>query len=295
MVIGVKGAGITTQVNKLCEKYKLDSLALKDIFLAKMKEEKEKRKRRRLLDRGFKALPPPEEGEEPPIDEEIENDPEEFDMEAHYKELFKMSMDANKGLIVDGTWNGFAEDSTIPADGPGYANLLIDSRRSPEVVIVLNCKEQESFKRLIDEEATKKEYDRLMEERTERIKKEREAARKEKEQEILDGQKDEEEKSPEEKKQEFDEAMAKWEEDRDAEEEANDEADEEKPDMEKMMADQKEKITQQREADEAFLEEFKATLQEKGIPVIDDIRTDISADFVFIKLIEKLKNHFSLR
>ena len=50
-----------------------------------MKTEKDKRKRLRLLNRGFKAIPPPEEGEEQQIDEEIENDPEDFDKEAHEK------------------------------------------------------------------------------------------------------------------------------------------------------------------------------------------------------------------
>jgi hypothetical protein len=46
-----------------------------------MEEEKNERKRLRLLNRGFRPLPPAEEGEEPPKDEEIENDPDDFDKE----------------------------------------------------------------------------------------------------------------------------------------------------------------------------------------------------------------------
>jgi hypothetical protein len=46
----------------LCDKYKLSEFKLKDEFLAKMKSEKEIRKRRRLLDRGF--VPPPAMSEE---------------------------------------------------------------------------------------------------------------------------------------------------------------------------------------------------------------------------------------
>lgn len=43
------------------------------------------------------------------------------------------------------------------------------------------------------------------------------------------------------------------------------------------MAKQKEVITAQMETDLAFLQELADALREKGIPVIDDIRTDTSA------------------
>ena len=47
-------------------------------------EKKEKRKRARLLNRGFRPPPPAEEeGMEPPADPEIEDDPEDFDREGH--------------------------------------------------------------------------------------------------------------------------------------------------------------------------------------------------------------------
>jgi hypothetical protein len=61
---------------------------LKESYLVKLKEEKEKRKRRRLLNRGFRPLQPPdEEGGEPPLDPEIEDDPDDFDKEAHEREV----------------------------------------------------------------------------------------------------------------------------------------------------------------------------------------------------------------
>jgi signal recognition particle GTPase len=43
MIMGMKGSGVTTQIQKLCSKYKLDELNLKDEFMAKMKSEKETR------------------------------------------------------------------------------------------------------------------------------------------------------------------------------------------------------------------------------------------------------------
>jgi hypothetical protein len=96
----------------LCEKYKLDEFNLKDELLKKLKEEKDKRKRRRLLDRGFKApLPPEEEGMESPPDPEIEDDPEDFDRAAHEREVLKMILDSHKGLVIDGTWTDLPEDA----------------------------------------------------------------------------------------------------------------------------------------------------------------------------------------
>lgn len=84
MIVGNKGAGVSTQIRMLAEKYKLNELNLKEEYLKKLKEEKEIRKRRRLLDRGFRPPAPADEetGEVPP-DPEIEDDPEDFEKEVH--------------------------------------------------------------------------------------------------------------------------------------------------------------------------------------------------------------------
>lgn len=97
-----------------------------------------------------------------------------------------------------------------------------------------------------------------------------------------------EEKTPE----DIQEEMAKWEEDRDAEEDAAEENDPEKPNFEEMLEKEKEVLKERREKDEAFIEEFGATLKEKGVLVIDDIKADVSAEFVFIKLLDKIKDNF---
>jgi len=92
----MKGAGITTQIQLLCDKYKLESLNLKDEFLKKLKSEKDIRKRQRLLTRGFRPpLPAEEEGEPSPPDPEIEDDPEDFDKEAHERDILRMIIDKN--------------------------------------------------------------------------------------------------------------------------------------------------------------------------------------------------------
>jgi adenylate/nucleoside-diphosphate kinase len=110
MIIGQKGAGVTTQIDKLSKKYVIDSLSLKDKFTTIMSNEAEARKRGRLLQRGFKPPEVDEDGVVAP-DPEIEDEAEEFDKEANEKDLIrKVFADSSKGYLIDGTWNGFAED-----------------------------------------------------------------------------------------------------------------------------------------------------------------------------------------
>jgi hypothetical protein len=43
------------------------------------------------------------------------------------------------------------------------------------------------------------------------------------------------------------------------------------------------------EKDTAFLDDFAEKMKENGIEVIDGMNTDISAEYVHIKLLDKLK------
>jgi hypothetical protein len=109
MIMGHRGAGTSTQIRMLCEKFKLNEFELKKNYLAKLDEEKEKRKRRRLLDRGFgKPAEPDEDGNIPP-DPEIEDDPEDFEKEAHEREVMKLIYDNQKGYVIDGCWRDLPE------------------------------------------------------------------------------------------------------------------------------------------------------------------------------------------
>jgi len=105
-------------------------------------------------------------------------------------------------LIIDGTWNNFPEDTVLAADGGGFANLLIEARIAPELVIILKCKEPAAFDRLIDADTIKKEFDQIVKDRAEAAKKRREEDRAAKVIELEDGLKDDEEKSAAEKKAE---------------------------------------------------------------------------------------------
>ena len=73
-------------------------------------------------------------------------------------------LDAKKGYVIDGTWANLPEDAGVAMT---LQDLLFESRRVPEVVVVIKCKEQNTFKRLIDEAAIKEEYERLMAKRAE--------------------------------------------------------------------------------------------------------------------------------
>ena len=315
MILGTKGSGVTTQIRMLCERYKLEELGLKDAFLGKMQSEKETRKRRRLLDRGFRPPPPAEEGEdgEPgpePVDPEIEDDPEDFDREAHERELLKMICPSQQSLVLDGSWRwtgdrekGEADhaEAVLSAEGGAFATLLAESRRAPEFVIELRCKEPAAFDRMIDTEATKAEYERLMKERAEGRKKQREEDRAAKLTEVTEAANEgaanadnPEGKQPDEIEAEIEEAMTKWDEDRDAEEEQFEEEDPDKPNLEEMLEKHREVIRTTREADEGFLEEFRTQMTERGVPFVE-IKTDTSAEFVFVKLVDKLKEHLQMR
>lgn len=164
---------------------------------------------------------------------------------------------------------------------------MFESRRVPEIVIILKCKEDSTFKRLIKFDAIEAEYKRLMDLRA----KERARVREEERQKKLGELKAEEEKTPEDVAAE----MAKWEEDQDAAEEAADEGDPEKPDLNAMLDKEKEVLREARGADDAFFEEFGQALKDKQVFVIDDIRADSSADFILIKLLDRIKDSMQFR
>lgn len=88
--------------------------------------------------------------------------------------------------------------------------------------------------------------------------------------------------------------MVDWDDARDAEEAAN-EDDPDKPNYDDMLEKEKEALKERRERDEQFIEEFSAALREKGVLIIDDVKADVSADYVFIKLLDKIKDSFTYR
>lgn len=175
MVIGLKGSGVSTQIQKLCDKFKIESLDLMTEFLKETKLQKEKRKRERLLKRGFKALPPPEEeGAEPEPDPEIEEEGEGFDPEADAVKVLQTIIKAEKPLVINGNWTTLPEGSIET----GLDKLLTDAKRAPEIVIILKCKEKSTFDRCIDDQKIRRELENDVKKREEAIKLRKETERK---------------------------------------------------------------------------------------------------------------------
>lgn len=298
MIVGMRGSGVSTQIKKLCAKFKIGSIELKPEFLNMMKDEKNKRKRSRLLARGFKEPAPVDEAAddaEPEVDEEVENDPPEFvdAINKHYEELFQTIMPSAKPLIIDGHWTTMPEDLEV-----SLADTLVEARRTPEVVIILRCKEASTFKRCIFDDEIKKEYEADCKKRDAEIKAAFEKDREEKLKEVQEENKQDpeaEEKKPEEEVQAaIEEAMKAWDEERTEADKAALE-DDPVPDEKTRREAIEEKMREQLEKDTNFLDEFSEKLKENGVEVIDGINTDISADYVQIKLQDKLKSRMQLR
>jgi hypothetical protein len=157
MILGNKGSGVSTQIRMLCEKYKLDEFELQKEYLAKIKQEKESRQRLRLLQRGYKAMPIDEDTNQPEPDPEIIEDTAEFtdEIETHEKRFMSEIVKAEKGLIIDGHWTTLPEDTVTTT----LQDLLLGSKRMPEIVIILRCSEASTFERTIFKEEIKAEFD----------------------------------------------------------------------------------------------------------------------------------------
>jgi hypothetical protein len=171
--------------------------------------------------------------------------------------------------------------------------LLFESRRVPEIVVILKCKEATTFNRIIKSEEIKAEYERLVKMRKDERAKVREGLKEEERKRIWEAPAEDAEnvKSEEEKLAE----LNAWEENKIQEDEAAEEGDPEKPDLEAMLEKEREALRESRTNDDAFFEEFSNVLKEKQVFVVDDIRADQSLDFVFIKLLDRIKDNLQYR
>jgi adenylate/nucleoside-diphosphate kinase len=184
MIAGLKGSGVTTQINMICDLFKLESCELHTAYLAKLEEQKKLRQRSRKLNQGFVPRPEDAPEDEEWVNEDVMNDPwEQEEREAHEKEMMKAVLEANKGLVIDGNWA-----NTIPEDAVSapLMDLLLDARRMPEMLIILRCKEETTFARCRDDEVTKKKHDDILDRIKKEVADECTKARAEKEKELTD-------------------------------------------------------------------------------------------------------------
>jgi len=88
--------------------------------------------------------------------------------------------------------------------------------------------------------------------------------------------------------------MKEWEAEEE-EKDPNEYLEDEPPVYEEMLEKVQENTREQLEKDAAFLEEFVEALKEKQVEVVESLNTDISSEYVHIKLIDKLKGHMRYR
>ena len=281
MIIGPKGSGASTQIELICEKYRVTQFSLKQEFLKKLTLEKDERKKQRLLARGFKAPEPVEDEEEgPQPDPEIEDDPEDFDKEAHEREMFRSILDAHSVLVIDGDWFNLPEDAIALE----FTSLLFDSRRPPELVISLSVTEENMLSRSLDKDAIEIQYQELVDKRNEEKRLKRVEDRAEK----LASFQEDEEKTPEDIEQE----MVDWDTARNEEEENDDDPD--APDLNAMFEESKEKLIESRNTQSDFIEEFVEKVKGNKVPVID-IDGNLTTDRVNLRILSELKPYMEDR
>lgn len=198
---------------------------------------------------------------------------------------------------MDGSWRPKGEDAeyTLP-------DLLKNSRRMPEIVIVLKCKEEVSISRhMADiEDDLKAKFEKAIEDREAARVKRRQEAKDEKLKELDENPpavEDVEEPTPEQIAAAKEAAMAEWEQARDEQEQEEDENDDEKPDLEKMKEEKTEEIKTICESDETNLTSLKEKLTEewKAVEVQTLDTSKYSAEFIHIKLLNMLEDHIKYR
>ena len=91
------------------------------------------------------------------------------------------------------------------------------------------------------------------------------------------------------------EALDEWLRDRLEADEQAEEDDPDRPVLEDMLEAEKEKLKEMRDRDETFLQELYDALREKQVEVIDSISTEISAEYVHIKILSLLKQRTQFR
>ena len=280
MIVGPKGSGVTTQIEMICKKYKIPSFGIKNEFLTKLRVEKDERKRQRLLNRGFKPPEPVEDEEDPPPDPEIEDDPEDFEKEAHEKDVLRSILDASSVLIIDGDWFDLPEEEVALQ----FTDLLFESRRPPELVISLSVSEPKMLERMLNKDEIEARYQELVEKRNEEKQQKREEDRAAKLEE-LEG---DEEKPAE----EIEAEMQEWDKERD-EEEANDD-DPDAPNLEAMLEEEKEKLVEIRNTQEEQLNEFVEKIEEKKVPIVK-VDGNLEIERVHLRILNQLKPYIEER
>ena len=201
MITGYQGSGVTFYTNVLSKQYRLVKREIQNEFMEIWEKQRLERKAKRVQKKREELEKQNEEIEqknaeakkenpdaEPEpllnIDEVIKEDAaldeegEEYNAVDNDKAIFKSLFNPLSPTIYDASWNGLEEKISTP-----FIDLLSESRRVPNVMIVLKVTLKSIMDRLFDMEEIEVKYDKMF--------KESQAKRKQREEELIKQKKQE--------------------------------------------------------------------------------------------------------
>ena len=338
MITGYQGSGVTFYTNVLSKQYRLVKREIQNEFMEIWEKQRLERKAKRVQkkreelekqneeieQKNAEAKKDNPEAEPEPllnIDEVIKEDAaldeegEDYNAVDNDKAIFRSLFNPLSPTIYDATWNGLEEKISTP-----FIDLLTESRRVPNVMIVLKVNLKSIMDRLFDMEEIEVKYDKMY--------KESQAKRKQREEELI----------KQKKQEKYDELKAQWDEEQaneEAKKEQQQENEEQKaeegegepapekmkkpvleeivvelspeekediwnspdPDLiekEALIQQEKDKLSQRYEANVAAIQTLVDTLKERGVPVIE-INNDTTRENVYTNLLLELNPYINNR
>ena len=334
MITGYQGSGVTFYTNVLSKQFRLVKREIQNEFMEIWEKQRLERKEKRVQKKREELMKQNEEIEqknaenkkenpdaepEPLIniedvikeDAALDEEGEDYNAVDNDKAIFKSLFHPLSPTIYDATWNGLEEKIATP-----FIDLMSDSRRVPNVMIVLKVNLKSIMDRLFNMEEIEVKYDKMY--------KESQDKRKQKEDELIKQKKQE---KYDELKAQYDEEQANAENNKN-EEEPKPEGEEGEPVPQKMkmpvleeiqvelspeekediwnspdpdliekdalIQQEKEKLSQRYEANVASIQTLVDALKERGIPVIE-INNDTTRENVYTNLLLELSPYINNR
>ena len=336
MITGYQGSGVTFYTNVLSKQFRLVKREIQNEFMEIWEKQKLERKEKRVQKKREELMKQNEEIEqknsenkkenpdaEPEplinIDEVIKEDAgldeegEDYNAVDNDKSIFKSLFNPLSPTIYDATWNGLEEKIATP-----FIDLLSDSRRVPNVMVVLKVNLKSIMDRLFNMEEIDIKYEKMFKESQDKRKQREEELIKQKKQEKYDelkAQYDEEQANEENKKEEggeeqkpegeegepVQEKMKKPELDKIVveltPEEKEDIWNSPDPDLiekEALVQQEKDRLSQRFEANVAAIQTLVDSLKERGVPVLE-INNDTTRENVYTNLLLELSPYINNR
>ena len=335
MVTGYQGSGVTFYTNVLSKQFRLVKREIQSEFMEIWEKQRLERREKRVQKKREELMKQNEEIEqknaenkkenpdaepEPLIniddvikeDATLDDEGEEYNAVDNDKAIFKSLFNPLSPTIYDASWNGLEEKIPTP-----FIDLLTDSRRVPNVMVVFKVNLKSIMDRLFNMEEIEVKFDKMFKESQDKRKQKEEELIKQKKQEKYDelkAQYDEEKANEENKKEEEGGEKPEGEEGEPVPEKLKEPvleeiqvelSPEEKEDIwnspdpdliekDALIQQEKEKLSQRYEANVAAIQTLIDTLKERGVPVIE-INNDTTRENVYTNLLLELSPYINNR